>query len=119
MQLTEEANGQTEKKKVTRRKYRVRETERGGKSNLENCLENRSLKKNERLSDCAKICCQGREPKKLAMLDGEKEIEIERDKAQKKGFSLLAKKYVAKFVGHGGRRGRVLVGGMWVGWKAL
>lgn len=41
------------------------------------------------------------------------------DKAQKKGFSLLAKKYVAKFVGHGGRRGRVLVGGMWVGWKAL
>lgn len=58
------------------------------------------------------------------MLDGEKEIEIDRDKAQKKGFSLLAKKYVAKFVGHGGRRGRVLVGEwgesrMWVGWKAL
>lgn len=39
MQLTEEANGQTEKKKETRRKYRMRETERGGKATWKTALK--------------------------------------------------------------------------------
>lgn len=68
------------KQKRKEKKERDRQRECVWDSSLENCLENRSLKKNESLSDCAKICCQAGEPKKFTMIDRDGDRERERER---------------------------------------